>query len=80
MVCSAKAAGCAVSRGDVGKAHLNSIIWHADIDVVLAQISMRRDRTWRKPHTVFADVSHAAARLQGSDGDAERRQKEAIPS
>jgi hypothetical protein len=41
---------------------------------------MRRDRTWRKPHTVFADVSHAAARLRDSDGDAERRQKDAISS
>ena len=41
---------------------------------------MRRDRTWRKPHKVFADVSHAAARLRDSDGDAERRQKDAISS
>ena len=32
------------------EAHLNSIVWHADIDVVLARISMRRDRTWHKPH------------------------------
>ena len=41
---------------------------------------MRRDRTWRKPHTVFADASHTAARLQSNDGDAERRRKVAVSS
>ena len=71
-------AGHAAIHGGVGNAHLKSSACHADVDVVVAGISMRRDRTWRKPHTVFADVSHAAARLQGSDGDAERRQKDAI--
>ena len=43
-----------LSAAEVCKAHLNSIVWHADIDVVLARISKRRDRTWRKPHRPFA--------------------------
>ena len=50
------------------------------LPVVTTWISMRRDRTWRKPLTVFADASHAAARLQSSDGDAERRRKDAVSS
>ena len=27
---------------------------HSNVDVVPAKISMRRDRTWHKPHTVFS--------------------------
>ena len=62
-------------------AHPKSFACHADVDVVAAGISMRRDRTWRKPHTTFCShASHAAARLRGSDGDAERRQKEVASS
>ena len=50
------------------------------LPVVTTWISMRRDRTWRKPLTVFADASHAGAQLRSSDGDAERRQIQAISS
>ena len=52
------------------------------LPVVTTWISMRRDRTWRKPLTVFADASqsHAAAQLRGNDGAAERRRKQAISS
>ena len=50
------------------------------LPVTTTWISMRRDRTWRKPLTVFADASHAAAQVRGSDGAAERLQKQAVSS
>ena len=50
------------------------------LPVTTTWISMRRDRTWHKPLTVFADASHAAAQLRGNDGAAERRRKQAVSS
>ena len=50
------------------------------LPVVTTWISMRRDRTWHKPLTVFADALHAAAQLRGNDGAAERRRKQAVSS
>ena len=69
MTCSASREGRAVSRSGVDvEFHTYFDVARANVDVVLAGISMRRDRTWRKPHTVFADALHGAGGRRSHGG------------
>ena len=80
VTCSASREGRAVSRSGVDvECHTYFDVARANVDVVLAGISMRRDRTCGARRT-RSTALHAAARMRGSDGDAERRHKDAASS
>ena len=77
MTCSANAAARAGSHHGICVAHLKSFVSRADGDVVPACARIEPDANRTRS---FADASHAAARLRGGDGNADRRQKDAASS
>ena len=65
VLCKRGRASCETQRRRRGASE--ELASHANVDVVPAEISMRRDRTWRKLHTVFYSHALHAAAVHGCD-------------